>query len=270
MKIKFFSLTAFFILFINCGAKEAQEPEKIASKITSFTINGKQATINESAKTITIEDFYDDATSLKPEIKVSEGGDLEPKSGVAKDFTNDVEYTLTSKDGVVVKYTVKVKNKLKVFNHKNKKYAIVLENKTWANAAAFAVSKNAYLAHINSQEEQDAVYNAIVAQSISASKTVAPDGGGASYLWLGGNDIKEEGKWVWDGNNDGDGVHFWQGKKDGKAINGAYVNWGKEPDDYGTGQDALGIAITDWPLGKKGQWNDIKDGNKLYFVIEYK
>lgn len=273
MKFKIIFLVAFLALsFINCSGDDSTPPDnpvKEEAKIISFTIDGSEATINQSAKTINIEGFYDDITSIAPEIKISEGANVTPKSGTPVDFTNAVEYTVTSKDGIAVKYTTKVKSKLKSFSHNNKKYAIILDNKTWVEAAAFAVSKNAYLAHINSQEEQDAVYNAIVAESISPSKTVAPDGGGASYLWLGGNDIAEEGKWIWDGDNDGNGVHFWQGKKNGHAINGAYVNWGYEPDDYGTGQDALGIAITDWPLGKKSQWNDIKDGNKLYFVIEY-
>lgn len=267
-----FTFLLSFIL-ISCSKEDEQSQKtpvkKENSEITSFIINGKKAVINKSTKTINLEDFYDAMTALTPEIKISNNGSISPKSGVAKDFTKPVEYTVTSKDGSTIKYTVKVQNKLRPFTHKNKKYAIILDNKTWEEAATFAVSKKAYLVHINSQEEQDAVYNAIVAASITPSKTVAPDGGGASYLWLGGNDIAEEGKWIWDGNNDGKGTHFWQGKKDGTAVNGSYENWGKEPDDYGTGQDALGIAITDWPLGKKSQWNDIKKSNKLYFVIEY-
>jgi hypothetical protein len=27
--------------------------------------------------------------------------------------------------------------------------------------------------------------------------------------------------------------------------------------------------LTDWPFGVAGQWNDVKDNNDLYFVVEY-
>lgn len=274
MKIKNYVFTTLLsMFFISCNSNENSSEEKPVSKastITSFTINGQKAVINQNTKTISIKDFYDSITALTPEIIISNGGSVEPKSGVTKDFTSPVEYTVTSKNGTKTKYTVEVKNKLKSFTYNNKKYAIILDNKTWVEAATFAVSKKAYLTHINSQKEQEAIYKAIEAEKITASNTVAPDGGGASYLWIGGNDIAEEGKWIWDGDNDENGTQFWQGKKDGSSVDGAYENWGKEPDDYGSGQDALGIAITNWPLGQKSQWNDIKKTNKLYFVIEYK
>lgn len=272
MKIKKCVFTILLSMFlVSCSNSDSPSDEKPVSKtsiITSFTINGKKATINQSTKTISIQDFYDNITSLTPEIIISNNGSIEPKSGITKNFTNSVEYTVTSKNGIKTKYTVEVKNKLRKFTYNNKKYAIILDNKTWLEAANFAVNKKAYLAHINSEKEQEAIYKAIEAEKITPSSTIAPDGGGASYLWLGGNDITEEGKWTWDGDNDGNGTHFWQGKKDGSSINGAYENWGKEPDDFGSGQDALGIAITNWPLGQKSQWNDIQKTNKLYFVIE--
>jgi len=39
--------------------------------------------------------------------------------------------------------------------------------------------------------------------------------GGASYLWLGGNDLGVEGNWVWIGDNDDTFVKFWQGTVSG-------------------------------------------------------
>jgi hypothetical protein len=146
----------------------------------------------------------------------------------------------------------------------------VKENKTWTDAAACAVERGGILAEINDQMEQDAVYDeALNNAGISPSNTVAPDGGGASYLWIGGNDLSTEGEWTWDGDNDGTGVQFWQGTSSGSPVGGLYNNWGNEPDDFGIGQDGLGLAITDWPLGTSGQWNDVNDANDLYFIIEY-
>ena len=155
------------------------------------------------------------------------------------------------------------------FNYAGKKYEIVKENKSWIDAAACAVERGGILADINSQQEQDTLYYHLQNAGIVVSNTVAPDGGGASYVWLGGNDIAEEGKWIWDGDNDGTGTHFWQGTSSGSSVGGLYNNWGNEPDNYNNNQDGLGLAITNWPLGSAGQWNDVKDTNTLYYIIEY-
>ena len=149
-------------------------------------------------------------------------------------------------------------------------YEVVKENKTWADAAACAVERGGKLAEVDSGFEQDGLYNGIVNNAgINNSSTVAPDGGGASYVWIGGNDLATEGEWIWDGANTGSGAQFWQGTASGSAVGGLFNNWGNEPDDFGTGQDGLGFAITDWPLGITGQWNDVNDQNTLYYVIEY-
>lgn len=147
-------------------------------------------------------------------------------------------------------------------------YTVVKERMNWEDAAAYAVEQGGILLEINSKEENDAVFEEVVENSgIQIDLSVAPDGGMASYIWLGGNDLSTEGDWIWDGNNDGEGVQFWQGLTDGEVQNDQFTNWGNEPDNYGN-QDALGLAITDWPLGVAGQWNDIKADNTLFFVIE--
>ena len=60
---------------------------------------------------------------------------------------------------------------------------------------------------------------------IVSSNTIAPDGGGASYLWIGGNDITTEGKWVWDGDNTAPSTQFWQATASGSPAGGLYTNW---------------------------------------------
>jgi len=155
------------------------------------------------------------------------------------------------------------------FTYNGSTYEVVRENKTWVEAAACAVDHNGFLAEINDQAEQDAIFAELSNASITNSNTVASDGGGASYVWIGGNDLGTEGEWTWDGDNSGSGNQFWQGTASGSPVGGLYNNWGNEPDDFGSGQDGLGLAITSWPLGVAGQWNDVADGNTLYFIIEY-
>lgn len=154
------------------------------------------------------------------------------------------------------------------FTVNNVPYDLVKENKTWVDAANCATARGGILAEINSKTEQDSVFAYIQKAGIIAANTVAPDGGGASYVWLGGNDIRSEGDWFWDGSNAGSFNQFWQGTSTGTAVNGLYSNWGNEPDNFNN-QDGLGLAVTNWPRGTAGQWNDVDDANRLYYIIEY-
>lgn len=154
------------------------------------------------------------------------------------------------------------------FTINNKNYELVKYNKTWKDAAFAAYSSGGTLAEINSAEEQDSIYFYLQQAEIDLSLNTAPDGGNASYIWIGGNDLAEEGKWIWDGTNDGYGINFWQGNFLGEPVDSSYSNWGNEPDDF-SNQDAIGLAITNWPRGTAGQWNDISVGNKLFYLIEY-
>lgn len=154
------------------------------------------------------------------------------------------------------------------FEFNSSSYEIVLEKRSWQDAAACAASRGGKLMEINSQQEQDAVFDELNMAFIDPDSTIAPDGGGASYLWLGGNDFASEGNWVWNGDNDAQSSPFWNGTSNGSAVNGSYENWGNEPDNWNN-QDGLAIAITNWPLGQAGQWNDVFITNQLYFIIEY-
>ncbi len=167
------------------------------------------------------------------------------------------------------------------FMYNGKNYEVVKETKTWANAAACAVSRGGYLAQINSQGEQTAIYNAITGgAAVSSTYTVVNDGGGIAYVWIGATDKNVEGTWLWDGNNDNVGVNFWNGQGNagtgvGNVVGTNYINWGDihlgqndEPDNY-LNQDAAAIGLASWPYGIAGEWNDIAITNSLYYVIEY-
>jgi|GEM_PF-5996763 len=148
------------------------------------------------------------------------------------------------------------------------KYEIIKENFDWKTAAKIASERGGILAEINSQIEQDSIFYFLNNAEIDITKTISTDGGGASYVWIGATDLNLEGKWMWDGNYDGIGKQFWEGTKTGTSVNGLYNNWGNEPDDFGN-QDATGLALTNWPYGIAGQWNDLQTINALYSVIEY-
>jgi hypothetical protein len=175
------------------------------------------------------------------------------------------------------------------FTVNGKNYKIVTTQKSWQDAAAWAVQDGGYLVHINSQQEQDSIYAAIQASGISTTYTVVNDGGGIAYIWIGATDKATEGTWLWDGDNDASGDNFYTGQGNngtgnGAAVNNAYINWGgksssggsstNEPDDYFSNQDAGAIALDGWPggsgaLGLAGEWNDIDITNTLYFIVEY-
>ena len=248
-----------------------------AKAITSFTVEGVAGTIDEAAKTITaILPNGTDLTALSPDIVISANATVSPASGASQDFSNPVTYTVTAEDGSSVDYTATVTmepcvstDDIYAFTYEGKNYEVVRQHRTWLEAAACALERGGYLAEINSEEENTAIFNEVLNNaSIDLGMTIAPDGGGASYVWIGGNDLETEGAWVWDGNNDGTSTQFWEGDFNGTAVGGLYNNWGDEPDDF-EGQDGLGLALTDWPFGVAGQWNDVDDGNTIYYVIEY-
>lgn len=172
------------------------------------------------------------------------------------------------------------------FTHNNKTYEIVKELKTWTEAAACAVERGGRLVEINDIDEQNSVFDAIInGAGISTTYTSVANGGGIAYVWIGATDQASEGIWLWDGNNDGNGINFWTGQGsngagNGASVGGAYYNWGgtsagtpKEPDNYGQGQHHAAIGLAGWPsgttiLGIAGEWNDIIGTSLLYSVIE--
>lgn len=134
---------------------------------------------------------------------------------------------------------------------------------TWDDDGSLGVSVSAYLTNVGSSAE-----NAILLKNVKASVangvTVAADGGGADYLWLGASDASSEGAWQW---------------TDGSALSASYQNWGSgtigsEPDNFNGDQDYLAIGAGRWPangggIGEAGQWNDLSGSNQLWSIIEW-
>lgn len=151
-------------------------------------------------------------------------------------------------------------------------YEIVKERKNWQAALLCARARGGELASIETQIEQDTLFSRLQMASINNLNTIAPDGGGASYVWLAGNDRQTEGVWRWEMGLSTN-FQFWQGTgATGSSVGSLFNNWGSssfgsEPDNF-QNQDAVGLALTNWPLGIAGQWNDIDESNQLYFVIE--
>ena len=156
-------------------------------------------------------------------------------------------------------------------------YDVIETASTWSTAASEAskrsfLGQQGYLARIDNEYENARIYVQL-ANNISTSQyanTAASDGGGASYVWIGANDISSEGKWVWKDNNQ----QFWQGTANGSAVDNLYNKWGNEPDNYQNNQDAAAIALTEWPVGSGGlgvpsEWNDVNTSNKLFYIVEY-
>lgn len=188
--------------------------------------------------------------------------------------TNKLEISIITVLLIISNYTVfgQCADTSNIFSfiYDGKTYEVIKENKTWINAAACAVERGGILAEINDLAEQNEIFSQLSSNAgINTNNTIAPDGGNASYVWIGGNDLAIEGNWVWDGDNDNNSTQFWMGDLNGNPVGGLYNNWGNEPDDFGSGQDGLGLALTNWPLGTAGQWNDVSHTNTLYYVIEY-
>jgi hypothetical protein len=164
-----------------------------------------------------------------------------------------------------------------IFVFEGHTYKIVTNPASWDAASAAAAKMqlagvSGYLARIDSQRENRAVFKAISSQLTQGeiSKTLANDGSDAPFIWLGGTDAEREGEWVWSNNGD----PFWSGDFNGLPVSGRYSNWGVQPDSATGAEDGLAMALTDWPepfydLGSGGQWNDLDTATELFYVVEF-
>lgn len=84
-------------------------PVSNTKSITAFYLNSPwvTGTINEATHTIELELYGADVTRLTPTI-VHSGLSISPASGMARDFSRPVAYTVTAADGTTQEYSVSV------------------------------------------------------------------------------------------------------------------------------------------------------------------
>ena len=251
-------------------------------QVGAVTIDANNHTINlEVANGTSLTNLVATFT-LSTGATASIGGTNQVSGTTANDFSNPVVYTLTAQDGTTtqnwtVTVTVASAASIHAFTYNNTNYEIIKTGVTWQQANANAIARGGFLARIDDQAENNAIYNEADFNAnidIDNESLDNGDGGSICYLWLGGNDMTTEGTWNWTNNND----QFWSGNENGSSTNSLFHNWGREfgnngqyePDNSGGSpeQDALALAIDDW-AGYAGQWNDIDENNTLYYVVEY-
>ena len=149
-------------------------------------------------------------------------------------------------------------------------YELITELRSFDEAELYAHAQDGYLAILSDAGEAAAVTamvdNWFQQNPDAYNISYANDGALAAYVWAGGGDFLSEGEWIW---------------SNGAPLDDGYTNWGGssqtsagQPDNAGNAQDALGIAMEDWPWqsanpdGAVGEWNDLNEYNLLYFVIE--
>ncbi|UCV14074.1 lectin-like protein [Quatrionicoccus australiensis] len=131
----------------------------------------------------------------------------------------------------------------------------------WSDDAALGVSVTSYLVNIGSSAENAAILKNLKASMVKGG-SLAQDGGGADYAWIGASDSGAEGTWLWT-----------------DATSVSYSNWGSgslgsEPDNFGGSQNYAAMGAGKWPasgggLGAAGQWNDLSGSNLLWSIIEW-
>ncbi|MDQ5930029.1 MAG: hypothetical protein QG594_1812, partial [Bacteroidota bacterium] len=77
--------------------------------ITEFKIGSDKGDIDQPKHTILVKvGCATDVTKLAPDITISKGATISPKSGAVQDFTNPVTYVVTAEDGSKQSYVVTV------------------------------------------------------------------------------------------------------------------------------------------------------------------
>lgn len=99
------------MLIASCGGSNPYSavPASSTKSVTAFYLSSPwvTGTINEATHTIELVLYGTDVTSLTPTI-VHTGASISPASGMARDFTFPVAYTVTAADGTSQEYSVSV------------------------------------------------------------------------------------------------------------------------------------------------------------------
>src|SRR5688500_6846310 len=101
---------------------------------------------------------------------------------------------LAATAAVLLAWAGPVSAQVDTFVHNGHTYRLygTADARTWANAMTFAAGQTfggqpGYLARIDDAAENGRIFMSVTANQASLT-SVAPDGGGGRYVWLGGND----------------------------------------------------------------------------------
>ena len=156
-------------------------------------------------------------------------------------------------------------------------YFFVQELVDFDNAVARSEELGGKLVEFETHAEYEALWNAISSNilpeiQILLDQSLAPDGGFASYAWIGGTDVDTISSSSSDDWN-------WQWLTSAIGISKSREEWGsgilgREPDDFQNIQHRLGLGLSGWPssspggYGNAGEWNDLNSQNYLWYIAE--
>ncbi|WP_422859691.1 DUF5018 domain-containing protein [Flagellimonas sp. S174] len=231
MKIDIYLTIAVSILLVaSCStdtSNEQQEERSSGKRILEFSVLGLSGMINQEDNIISLVVPDDsDLTTLAPTLSISENASVSPASGTSQDFTTSVEYIVSAEDGTTQNYLVTINTLTYSFTVGSKSYELIRDELNWNEATEFATSRGGSLAEVNDLSENQGILTTILNNGNIVFPNLARE-----LIWLGGNDLENEGIWILDGNNDGQGPQFWEGANNGMSVNGLFNNWGSiEPD----------------------------------------
>jgi len=234
--------------------------ERLASGAATLASIGKQiADGSQNSDLETLNNRITVANSFTDEIASNEvvfGADDVASAQTLLSAVDDTNSSVTTGISSAIAYVVG----LLTNTDNSSSYQVVEQTATYSEAKAHAESLGGHLVIINDADENNLVYDLLVNANITST---AADGGDAIYAWIGASDELSEGTWLW---GNGEPV---------EQANAAWGSGGVEPDDFThssvspTGQDYAAMALSSWPYGSSGEWNDVSGQNQLAYVIEF-
>ena len=168
-KLIILSLFSFSLFLIGCEKEEKLSSE---AEITAFEISSLgSGTISGTNISMSVP-YGTDVTNLTPTISVSAGATITPASGLARDFSSTVSYTVTAEDGVTTTvYSVAIS----VLDPDS----VVISSFDVSGAESVDIDQTALTITINILEGNDVSSLTPVITTIPADATVSPDSGSA-------------------------------------------------------------------------------------------
>jgi hypothetical protein len=159
---------AFFTLLSSCEKDPELSNEAL---ITNFSFGGVAATISGNNITANVP-YGTDITNVAPQISVSAGATITPASGLARDFSSPLTYTVTAEDGqTTTTFTVTIT----VLDPDT----VVISGFAVADAESVDIDQGAKTITINILEGKDITALSPVITTIPADASVNPASGAA-------------------------------------------------------------------------------------------